>query len=74
MPEPLVISKYRWVVALYDMEQHMIQVSFQNQGDCQKLLDAIKAQGHPFVSGYTSDLSQKFQQDLKGFMQMLNKE
>ena len=68
MPEPLVISKYRWVVALYDMEQHMIQVSFQNQGDCQKLLDAIQAQGHPFVSGYTSDLSQKFQQNFKGFV------
>ena len=68
MPEPLVISKYRWVVALYDMEQHMIQVSFQNQGDCQKLLDAIAAQGHPFVSGYTSDLSQKFQQNFKGFV------
>ena len=68
MPEPLVISKYRWVVALYDMEQHMIQVCFQNQGDCQKLLDAIKAQGHPFVSGYTSELSQKFQQNFKGFV------
>ena len=68
MPEPLVISKYRWVVALYDMEQHMIQVSFQSQGDCQKLLDAIQAQGHPFVSGYTSDLSQKFQQNFKGFV------
>ena len=68
MPEPLVISKYRWVVALYDLEQHMIQVCFQNQGDCQKLLDAIKAQGHPFVSGYTSELSQKFQQNFKGFV------
>ena len=68
MPEPLVISKYRWVVALYDLEQNMIQVCFQNQGDCQKLLDAVKAQGHPFVSGYTSELSQKFQQNFKGFV------
>ena len=68
MPEPLVISKYRWVVALYDREQHMIQVCFQNQADGQKLLDAIAAQGHPFISGYTSELSQKFQQNFKGFV------
>ncbi len=68
MPEPLVISKYRWVVALYDREQHIIQVCFQNQGDCQKLLDTIAAQGHPFISGYTSELSQKFQQNFKGFV------
>lgn len=68
MPEPLVISKYRWVVALYDREQHMIQVCFQNQADGQKLLDAIAAQGYPFISGYTSDLSQKFQQNFKGFV------
>lgn len=68
MPEPLVISKYRWVVALYDREQHMIQVCFQNQADGQKLLDAIATQGYPFISGYTSDLSQKFQQNFKGFV------
>ena len=73
MPEPLVISKYRWVVALYDLEQNMIQVCFQNQGDCQKLLDAVKAQGHPFVSGYTSELSQKFQQNFKGFVREAEK-
>ena len=73
MPEPLVVSKYRWVVALYDMDQKMIQVCFRNQGDCKKLLDAIAAQRHPFISGYTSDLSQKFQQNFEGFVRAAEK-
>ena len=68
MPEPLVVSKYRWPVALYDREQKMIQVCFREQKDCKALLAAISDQGQPFISGYTSELSQKFQQNLEGFV------
>lgn len=68
MPEPLVVSKYRWPVALYDREQNMIQVCFREQKDCKALLEAIRSQGNPFVVGYTSELFQKFQQDFAGFV------
>lgn len=68
MPEPLVVSKYRWPVALYDRDQRLLQVSFMEQKHCQAFLDAIAAEGHPFVSGYTSELAQKFQQNFEGFM------
>ena len=60
MPEPMVVSKYRWPVAVYDMEQNMTQLQFMDQKHCQDFLDAVEAQGHPFVKGYTSELSEKF--------------
>ena len=74
MPEPLVVSKYRWPVALYDRNQKLIQVCFRDQKDCKALLEAIRAQGNPFVVGYTSELSQKFQQNFEAFVAAAEKE
>lgn len=68
MPEPLVVSKYRWPVALYDQEQNCTQICFMDSKNRQVFLDAIKAQGHPFVDTYTSALSQKFKNDPEGFV------
>lgn len=68
MPEPLVVSKYRWPVSLYDENQNCTRICFMEKKDCQKLLDAIAAQGHPFIGTYTSELAQKFKNDLPSFM------
>lgn len=68
MPEPLVVSKYRWPVALYTREQEMVQVCFMEKKSCEKFLNAIKAQGHPFISGYTSDYAQLFQNNFEKFL------
>lgn len=68
LPEPLVVSKYRWPVALYNRERQLLQVCFMEQSHCQDFLKAVAAQGHPFLSGYTSDLSWKFQEDFEGFL------
>lgn len=68
MPEPMVVSQYRWPVALFDINQRQYQICFKVQNDCQKFLDAVSAQGYPFVSGYTSALSQKFQQNPEKFI------
>lgn len=70
LPEPMVVSKYRWPVALYDLEQHMTRINFMEQKHCEEFLKAIAAQGHPFVKGYTSELSEKFQQDFGAFQAM----
>lgn len=69
MPEPMVVSKYRWPVALYDREQKMTRINFMDQKNCQKFLEAIAAQGNPFVMGYSSEHAQKFQDDFQGFVQ-----
>jgi hypothetical protein len=69
LPEPLVVSKYRWPVALYDHEQQLTRICFAEQKSCQDFLKAIAAQGNPFVNGYTSDYSEKFQNDFAGFCQ-----
>lgn len=68
MPEPLVVSKYRWPVSLYDENQNCTRICFMEKKDCQKLLDAIASQGHPFIGTYTSELAQKFKNDLPGFI------
>lgn len=68
LPEPLVVSKYRWPVSLYDENQNCTRICFMEKKDCQKLLDAIAAQGHPFIGTYTSELAQKFKTDLPGFI------
>ncbi len=68
MPEPLVVSKYRWPVALYDTEQKFTQIAFLEKKNREVFLSAIATQGHPFVEGYTSDLSQQFKSDFDGFM------
>ena len=68
MPEPMVVSKYRWPVAVYDLEQNMTQLQFMDQKHCQDFLDAVEAQGHPFVKGYTSELSEKFRNDFSAFV------
>lgn len=68
MPEPLVVSKYRWPVSLYDENQNCTRICFMEKKDCQKLLDAIAAQGHPFIGTYTSELAQKFKNDLPSFI------
>ena len=69
MPEPMVVSKYRWPVALYDVDRNMTRVQFMDQKNCEVFLDAIAAQGHPFHRGYTSALSEQFQNDFEGFLQ-----
>ncbi len=68
MPEPMVVSKYRWPVALYDREQHLTRINFMDQSHCRTFLDTIAAQGNPFVKGYTSAYAKKFQDDFKGFL------
>ena len=68
MPEPMVVSKYRWPVAVYDMEQNMTQLQFMEQKHCQDFLDAVADQGHPFVKGYTSDLADQFQNHFPAFV------
>ena len=70
MPEPMVVSKYRWPVALYDLEQHMTRINFMEQKNCEEFLKAIAAQGNPFVKGYTSEYAEKFQQDFGAFQEM----
>ena len=67
MPEPMVVSKYRWPVALYDLDQNLTRINFMEQKDCQSFLDAIANQGNPFLKGYTSQRAQKFQSDFEGF-------
>ena len=67
MPEPLVVSKYRWPVALYDREQKFTQICFMEKKNREKFLSAIAAQGHPFIDVYTSELGQKFKNDPEGF-------
>lgn len=72
MPEPLVVSKYRWPVALFDAQQNMTQICFMEKKNREVFLGAIAAQGHPFVSGYTSELSQLFKSDPEGFVTRAN--
>lgn len=73
MPEPLVVSKYRWVVALYDMEQKQTQVCFMEKKNCEKFLAAIQNQGNPFVNGYTANLAQQFQDNFHKFVEEAKK-
>ena len=70
LPEPMVVSKYRWPVALYTADQKMLRINFMEQGNCKKFLSAIAGQGNPFVSGYTSELGQIFQSDFEKFMKL----
>ena len=67
MPEPMVVSKYRWPVALYDNAQNLTRIQFMDQKNCTAFLDAIADQGHPFHKGYTSALAEQFQNDFAGF-------
>jgi hypothetical protein len=69
LPEPLVVSKYRWPVALYDHQQNLTRICFVEQSSCQEFLKAIADQGNPFVCGYTSAYAEKFQNDFAGFCQ-----
>lgn len=68
MPEPMVVSKYRWPVAVYTKDQKMTQLTFMEQKSCQAFLDAVENQGNPFVQGYTSHYSELFQQDMDKFL------
>lgn len=68
MPEPLVVNKYRWPVALYDQEQEFTQICFMDKKNREKFLAAIAAQGNPFIDNYTSALSQQFKNNFDGFM------
>ena len=68
MPEPMVVSKYRWPVALYTRDQELVRLNFMDRNNCQTFLDAVAAQGNPFISGYTSQYAQLFQSDLDGFI------
>ena len=68
MPEPMVVSKYRWPVALYTRDQELVRLTFMDRKSCQTFLDAVAAQGKPFITGYTSQYAQLFQSDLDGFL------
>ena len=68
LPEPMVVSKYRWPVALYDKEQAMTRLQFMDRNCCEDLLTAVAEMGHPFLRGYTSQLAEKFQNDFPGFL------
>lgn len=67
MPEPMVVSKYRWPVAIYDLDQRMTRINFMDKNSCEVFLEAIAAQGNPFVKGYTSEYAKKFQESLPAF-------
>lgn len=67
MPEPMVVSKYRWPVALYDVEQHMSRINFMEQKHCEEFLNAIAGRGYPFVQGYTSEYAEKFRNQFEAF-------
>ena len=64
----MVVSKYRWPVALYDMEQNMTRIAFMEQTHCEEFLSAIAVKGHPFVQGYTTEYAEKFQNDFEAFL------
>lgn len=68
MPEPMVVSKYRWPVALYDREQNFTRINFMEQKHCQDFLNTIADRGAPFVLGYTSESAQKFQDRFDDFL------
>lgn len=70
LPEPLVVSKYRWPVALYNTNQECTRICFMEKKTCQVFLDAIAAQGHPFLDTYSSELAQKFKNDFPAFLQL----
>ena len=67
MPEPLVVSKYRWPVALYDCEREFSRICFAEKADGIAFLNAIASQGNPFVKGYTPELSKMFKSDFEQF-------
>ncbi len=69
LSEPMVVSKYRWPVAVYDMEQKETTFQFMEQKDCRTFLDAIADQGHPFLTEYTSALADTFQNDFAAFQE-----
>ena len=68
MPEPLVVSKYRWPVSLYDRDQNLTRISFMDQRSCQKFLDAVKTRGGCFRVGYTPKAAEQFQNDFPAFL------
>lgn len=68
LPEPMVVSKYRWPVALYDITQNMTRINFMEQKHCKEFLNAVAAQGYPFIKGYTSEYAEKFQSDFEVFL------
>ena len=74
MPEPMVVSKYRWPVALYDRDQNLTRINFMEPQKCQDFLDAIAAQGYPFHVGYTSDLAEQFRNDYIEFQKLAEQE
>lgn len=73
MPEPMVVSKYRWPVALYTRDQELVRLTFMYRKSCDTFLKAVADQGKPFISGYTSQLAQLFQSDLEGFLREAEK-
>ncbi len=67
MSEPMVVSKYRWPVALYDKNQQVTTLQFMEQSHCKDFLEAIADQGNPFIVNYTSQLAALFQDDFPVF-------
>ena len=68
MPEPMVVSRYRWPVALYTRDQELVRLTFMDRKSCQNFLNAVADQGNPFLLGYTSQYAQLFQSDPDGFL------
>ena len=67
MPEPLVVSRYRWPVALFDREKKQTTICFADKKQAEKFLDAVAAQGYPFVSGYSTTLNERFKGSVEDF-------
>lgn len=70
MPEPLVVSKYRWPVALYDYDRTPYRVFFAEKKTAQNFLKAIAAQGHPFIGEYSPNYNQMFKSDFDSFKKL----
>ncbi len=66
--EPLVVSKYRWPVALFNEARKKTILSFMEKKNCQALLDTIAAQGGPFIGEQSPQIAQIFFNDMDAFM------
>ena len=70
MPEPLVVSKYKWPVALYDTAQDLYQICFIEKKSGQKFLSEISKIGYPLIDHYTPEYAQLFKSDIDAFIEL----
>ena len=68
LPEPMVVSKYRWPVALYDTDQKLTRITFMEQKNCEAFLEAIEERADCFRVGYSSQAAEQFGKGAESFM------